>query len=324
VDFDGAVFTNLSRDHLDFHSDMESYYSAKEKLFTDYLAGSSKEAAFAVIYGEDPWGKIILQKLRGTRVHFLSYGRGAGWDIHPAEVTAGLDGLRGEIRMGGRSVNFHSRLLGWTNLENILAACGVGYALGLEPDVIAEGIARLGVVPGRLERIENSFGVTVLVDYAHTPDALERALAQLRPFTRGRLIALFGCGGDRDRGKRPLMGEIAAGLSDVVVLTSDNPRSENPLGIIEEIEQGVRQTGLKKFSILDFGSSIDNLKSEQGYVVEPDRRGAIRLAISLARPGDILLVAGKGHEDYQILGSRRIHFDDREVAREELGRLGAR
>jgi UDP-N-acetylmuramoyl-L-alanyl-D-glutamate--2,6-diaminopimelate ligase len=326
VDFDGAVFTNLSRDHLDFHVDMESYFSAKEKLFTDCLAGSSKEKRFAVIHGEDPRGKTLLQKIRGMEVYSLSYGRGEGWDIHPVEVASDLEGLRGTIRMGDRSVDFSSRLLGWTNLENILAASGVGYALGIEPGIIAEGVARLKSVPGRLERIENRSGQTILVDYAHTPDALERALGQLRPLTRGRLIALFGCGGDRDRGKRPVMGEIAARLSDFVVLTSDNPRSEDPLQILLEVEGGVKRTAMKKFQIAGLKSQNRNLPAEilnlKSYLVEPDRRAAIRLAVSLARPGDLVLLAGKGHEDYQIVGSKRIHFDDREVAREELSHLG--
>lgn len=327
VDFDGAIFTNLSRDHLDFHADMESYFAAKEKLFTDCLAESPKEKRFAVIHGEDPRGETLLLKVRGMGLHSLSYGRGASWDVHPVDVAADIEGLRGTIRMGERSMNFSSRLLGWTNLENILAASGVGYALGLETDVIAEGIARLKSVPGRLERVENRSGLTILVDYAHTPDALERALAHLRNFTRGRLVALFGCGGDRDRGKRPLMGEIAARLGDLVVLTSDNPRSEEPLRILQEVEAGIQRTGMEKFSISDFGFSISNPKSKipnlKLYFVEPDRRSAIRLAILLARPGDIVLLAGKGHEDYQILGPRRIHFDDREVAREELGHLAS-
>lgn len=322
VDFNGAVFTNLTRDHLDFHRDMESYFSAKEKLFTDHLAGSPKEGRFALIHGEDPRGPTLLQKIRGTGVRALSYGRGERWDIRPVEVAADLEGLRGKIRMGEKYMDFSSRLLGWTNLENILAAAGVGYALGLAPDVIAEGIARLKTVPGRLERVESRSGLTVLVDYAHTPDALERALAQLRAFTRGRLIALFGCGGDRDRGKRPLMGEIAARLADLAVVTSDNPRSEDPRQILQEIEAGVKKTGMKKSQISDLRSQMPNLESEilnlRSYFMEPDRREAIRLAISLARPGDLLLIAGKGHEDYQIVGSSRIHFDDREAAREEL------
>jgi len=201
-------------------------------------------------------------------------------------------------------------------LENILGAVGVGVALGMPMSQISEGIARLDSVPGRLERIRNGLGITVLVDYAHTPDALERVLHALRPLTRGRLIALFGCGGDRDRGKRMLMGEIAARLTDLVVLTSDNPRTEGPVRIIEEIEEGVRKTSMKKFQISNFKSH--NGGGEKGYFVEPDRRASIRLALRLARAGDLLLVAGKGHEDTQIVGARRIHFDDREVVQQEL------
>jgi UDP-N-acetylmuramoyl-L-alanyl-D-glutamate--2,6-diaminopimelate ligase len=203
-----------------------------------------------------------------------------------------------------------------------LAAAAAGYALGLKPEAISGGIARLATVPGRLEKVENQRGISILVDYAHTPDALERALALLKPLTKGRLIAVFGCGGDRDRGKRPLMGEAAARLSDVAVLTSDNPRSEDPLKILEEVETGVRQTGMKK--LRDSKPGTRNPEPETGfYFVEPDRRAAIRLALSRARAGDLVLIAGKGHEDYQILGAKKIHFDDREVAREELARLTA-
>jgi UDP-N-acetylmuramoyl-L-alanyl-D-glutamate--2,6-diaminopimelate ligase len=218
---------------------------------------------------------------------------------------------------------FSSRLVGWTNLENILAASAVGHALGIAPEAIADGIGRLESVPGRLERIEAD-AATILVDYAHTPDALERALLQLRPLARGRLIAVFGCGGDRDRGKRPLMGEIAGRLSDLAILTSDNPRSEDPLRILEEIEAGVSASGMEKFQISDLKSQISDLGSQisdrRFYLVEPDRLLAIRAAISLARPGDLVLVAGKGHEDYQILGTKRIHFDDREAVRAEIAR----
>ncbi len=192
---------------------------------------------------------------------------------------------------------------------------------------MADGIARLRAVPGRLEKIENKTGIAVLVDYAHTPDALERALLALKPLTRGRLITVFGCGGDRDRGKRPLMGEIAARLSDWAVVTSDNPRTEEPLRIIAEIEKGIEKTGLKRFSLSDSGppqsnpkSETPNLKFEKGYWVEPDRRKAIGFAVEIASPDDLVLIAGKGHEDYQILGTKKIHFDDREVASEELGR----
>ncbi len=325
IEFDGALFTNLTRDHLDFHADMGSYFSAKSRLFADYLRGSSKSKKFAVIHGGDPRGRELLEKIRRMGFEVVSYGRSREWDVRPVEVEEDLDGLRGKIGVRNEEISFSSPLIGPVNLENILGAVGVGFALGLPKSAIAEGIARLASVPGRLERIKNSLGIAVLVDYAHTPDALERVIFGVRPFTRGRLIVLFGCGGDRDRGKRPLMGEIAARLADLVILTSDNPRSEEPLKIIEEIEDGVRKTGMQKFQISNLKSQISDLRSEilnlKSYVVEPDRRAAIRLALRLARAGDLVVIAGKGHEDYQILGPKRIHFDDREVAREELERL---
>lgn len=320
MEFDVALFTNLSRDHLDFHVDMERYFAAKTKLFTDYLTASPKKKKFAVIHGEDPRGKELLRRSRQAGIEVLSYGKGRQWDVYPMEAQDGLEGLKGKIRLKDQTMAFSSHLIGSANLENILGAAAVGLVLGLSPEVIAKGLGQLKAVPGRLEKIGNDLGISVLIDYAHTPDALERMLGALRPLTAGRLIALFGCGGDRDRGKRPLMGEIGARLSDLLVLTSDNPRSEDPARIIEEIEAGVEKTKLKQFSTSDFRFSISNPKSGRGYFVEPDRRAAIRLALRLADRGDLVLIAGKGHEDYQILGSERIHFDDREVAREELGR----
>ncbi|MBI4489071.1 MAG: UDP-N-acetylmuramoyl-L-alanyl-D-glutamate--2,6-diaminopimelate ligase [Deltaproteobacteria bacterium] len=343
IEFDGALFTNLSRDHLDFHRDMEDYFFTKSRLFTDYLCASPKGKRFAVIHGGDPRGEELLGKVRELGIEVVSYGRGRKWDIHPLEVESDLDGLRGQIRMKDQDLNFSSRLIGAANLENILGAVGVGFALGLPSSVIAEGIVRLELVPGRLEKIKSNLGVTVLVDYAHTPDALERVLLALRGLMLGsefrvpsfestpkevvtnsklktqnsKLICVFGCGGDRDRGKRPLMGEIAARISDLVVLTSDNPRTEEPLRILEEIEGGVRRTGMKNFR----NSNFEIRNGEGGYWIEPDRRAAIRFALRLARAGDLVLIAGKGHEDYQIQGSNRIHFDDREVAREELGQI---
>jgi UDP-N-acetylmuramoyl-L-alanyl-D-glutamate--2,6-diaminopimelate ligase len=251
----------------------------------------------------------------------VSYGHDREWDVHPLSVAGDVNGLRGEIRLGDGTLDFSSPLIGSANLENILAAAAAGYSLGLKPEAIARGLERLTSVPGRLERVENRHGFHILVDYAHTPDALERALQILRPLTRGRLIAVFGCGGDRDRGKRPMMGEIAARLSDIAVVTSDNPRSEEPLKIIEEIEAGVKKAGTNRFEVSELKTKNLKLKTEKGYFVEPDRRAAIRSAVALARPDDLILIAGKGHEDYQILGSQRIHFDDREVAREELARL---
>ena len=190
---------------------------------------------------------------------------------------------------------------------------------------MAEGIRQLKSVPGRLEKVANNLAITILIDYAHSPDALEKVLGAVRPLSQGKLITVFGCGGDRDRGKRPLMGEIAGRLSDIVVLTSDNPRTEDPLEILNQVEGGIRTTGVKKFSGSRLESEVlqtGNRKPETGpgYYVEADRRAAIRIALGVASPGDLVLIAGKGHEDYQILGTHKIHFDDREVAREESAR----
>jgi UDP-N-acetylmuramoyl-L-alanyl-D-glutamate--2,6-diaminopimelate ligase len=238
--------------------------------------------------------------------------------VHPVTVEKDVAGLRGKIQAKGRTVEFDSRLIGSANLQNILGSAAVGFALGLDADTVAQGISQLKVIPGRVEKVDNSFGITILVDYAHTPDALEKVLSAVRPLTQGKLISVFGCGGDRDRGKRPVMGEIAARLSDLVVVTSDNPRSEEPLAILSEIEAGVEKTGLPKLRISDSESQDSKATVERGYCLEVDRRVAIRTALSWARPGDLVLIAGKGHEDYQILGANKIHFDDREVAREAI------
>ena len=227
-----------------------------------------------------------------------------------------MAGLRGQLKFKGRYLDFSSPLIGAANLQNIMGAVGVGGCLELPADAIAKGIQQLTSVPGRLEKVENNLGISILVDYAHTPDALEKVLAAVRPLTQRRVLTVFGCGGDRDRGKRPLMGEIAARLSDLLVLTSDNPRTEDPLEILVEIEDGIKKTGLKRL-----GDS--SLPTERGYWVEKDRRAAIRIALRAAQRGDLVLIAGKGHEDYQILGAKKIHFDDREVAQEELSRIGS-
>lgn len=315
IDFDVALFTNLSRDHLDYHADMDEYFSAKSRLFTDYLEVSVKPKKAAVIHGGDAKGRELLRRARETGLETWSYGADEEWDIHPVTVQSDMSGLKGQLEVKGQRMDFYSPLIGAANLQNILGAVGVGLSLGLPLEVVAAGIQRLALVPGRLEKIENHRGVSVLVDYAHTPDALEKVLGAVRPLAQGRVLTVFGCGGDRDRGKRPVMGEIAARLSDLLVVTSDNPRTEDPLRILAEIEDGTQQTGLKKFAHSD---SAD----ERGYWVEEDRRAAIRMALSAAQAGDLVLIAGKGHEDYQILGAKKIHFDDREVAREELSRLG--
>jgi UDP-N-acetylmuramoyl-L-alanyl-D-glutamate--2,6-diaminopimelate ligase len=196
-------------------------------------------------------------------------------------------------------------------------------AIGVPVSAVTQGIRNLKNVPGRLEKVDNDLGMTIVIDYAHTPDALEKVLSAVRPLTGLRVVTVFGCGGDRDRGKRPLMGDIAARLSDIVILTSDNPRSEEPLAIVSEIEVGVQETGMTKSSVSSPASGVPRRQTPDAghetrlYYVEPDRRAAIRLALNLARRGDLVLIAGKGHEDYQILGTKRIHFDDREIAREE-------
>jgi len=313
LDFDIGVFTNLSRDHLDYHRDMDDYFEAKSRLFTDYLVDSGKPHKAAVIYGDDPHGPELIGRARAAGLQVWSYGETLDCDIHPLDVQKNVAGLRGRIQARESIVEFSSSLIGTANLQNIMGAVGVGLALGLDATTVAQGVVRLNAVPGRLERVTNDFGITVLVDYAHTPDALEKVLGALRPLTPGRMITVFGCGGDRDRGKRPLMGEVAARLSDLVVVTSDNPRTEEPLAILSEIEAGVKKTSLRKLA-------EPNLKPPSGYCVEADRREAIRIALSAATAGDAVLIAGKGHEDYQILGKTKVHFDDREVAREELAR----
>jgi UDP-N-acetylmuramoyl-L-alanyl-D-glutamate--2,6-diaminopimelate ligase len=319
LQFDAALFTNLSRDHLDYHADMDDYFAAKSKLFTEHLARGAKEKRSAVIHGADPRGAELMEMIRGKGVDIWSYGEGSQWDVHPLDVSSDVTGLRGRIFAKDRAFEFSSSMIGAANLQNILGATGVACALGLPSDVIAAGIRRLTTVPGRLEKVENQQGVAVLVDYAHTPDALEKVLMAVRPLTKGRVFAVFGCGGDRDRGKRPVMGEIAARLSDIAIVTSDNPRTEDPGSIIAEIERGLRKSG--KIKIFKSSTERQKVDTKSGYYVEEDRREAIRIALSSAQPGDVVLIAGKGHEDYQILGKEKIRFDDREVAREELGRL---
>jgi UDP-N-acetylmuramoyl-L-alanyl-D-glutamate--2,6-diaminopimelate ligase len=298
--FDAALFTNLTRDHLDFHGDLERYFAAKARLFLDFLPAAGKRDAVAVINVDNPAG-ARLATLVGTRC--VRTGRSADADVRPLSVETTLAGTRGVLALGGERLPFESALVGAPHVENIVGAAAAAWALGTPVDAIARGLAAAEPPPGRLEQIAGP-GFTVIVDYAHTPDALARALDVLRPLVAGRLITVFGCGGDRDRGKRPLMGEAAARRSDLVILTSDNPRTEDPARILAEIEAGVRAAGTTD------------------HVLEPDRRAAIALAVRLARPGDLVLVAGKGHEDYQIVGTAKHHLDDREEVRRALGRLG--
>jgi UDP-N-acetylmuramoyl-L-alanyl-D-glutamate--2,6-diaminopimelate ligase len=238
-------------------------------------------------------------------------GRAADADVRLADAESTLAGSRGTLVAGGERIGFESPLVGAAHLENVVLAAGTAWALGMDWADVLAGLRRTPAPAGRVEQIAGP-GFTVVVDYAHTPDALERVLAALRPLTPGRLISVFGCGGDRDRGKRPLMGEAAARASDLVVLTSDNPRTERPESILAEIEAGVRSAGM---------TPLRDGQNGRGYVVEADRRTAIDWALAAARAGDVVLVAGKGHEDYQIIGTEKRHLDDREEVRRALGAM---
>ncbi|MEJ5359458.1 MAG: UDP-N-acetylmuramoyl-L-alanyl-D-glutamate--2,6-diaminopimelate ligase [Desulfobacterales bacterium] len=305
---DVAVFTNLSQDHLDFHGDMARYGAAKRRLFSEYLArGPKAERALAVINTDHAFGR----RLADTLPRVLRVGTGADCDVRGELLGCDLAGLRGRIRFPDGEIAIASRLVGRHNFENILCAAGAARALNLPHPAVAAGVAALACVPGRLEEVAPGDPRRVFVDYAHTPDALEHALATLSGLKGGgRLLCVFGCGGDRDRAKRPLMGEIAGRLSDFAILTSDNPRSEPPEAILEEIAPGLAAAGALEVNPAD----VDAAELPRGFVREPDRRCAIALAVRLARPGDIVLIAGKGHEPYQIVGGERRRFDDREEA----------
>jgi len=314
--FDLAVFTNLTQDHLDHHGDMESYWACKRRLFIDYLKPvDDRYPLRAAVNTDDPRGAELAGSMGPAALRTAAYGDG---NVVPLGVIRDLDGIRGSIATPQGEVPFDSPLVGDFNLENILSAAGAALALGVPPASIGAGIDAATCVPGRLERIPHKTGCTVFVDYAHTPDALENAITALRALTSARIITVFGCGGDRDTGKRPLMGEIAARCSDLAVVTSDNPRSEDPLAIIAQVEPGVRQAGNRKISLADLGNGWQG----PAYLVEPDRRAAIETAIRSAESGDAVLIAGKGHETYQILASETIHFDDREAARQVLAQIG--
>jgi UDP-N-acetylmuramoyl-L-alanyl-D-glutamate--2,6-diaminopimelate ligase len=306
LNFAACVFTNLGRDHLDYHGNLENYFTAKLRLFTEVLPKSSHRDPVAILNGDDPFGRRVFE---ASRVRKISFGLDRSLDVHPVRVEADVSGIRGTISVLGREIELESPLLGEIYLLNILGASAVSAALGIDEAAVAEGVRRCSGAPGRLEAVPARDGVTVLVDYAHKPDALEAVLKTLREMTRGRLICVFGCGGDRDRGKRPIMGEIAARLADLPILTSDNPRSEDPLKIIADVEAGLVSAGVSRIE-------PSRANDESGYIVEPDRRSAIAQAIKNARSGDIVLIAGKGHEDYQLVGDRVLNFDDREVVRE--------
>ncbi len=315
--FDAAIFTNLTHDHLDYHGDIETYWLCKKKLFTDTLvSGPKKEKAFAVINCDDARGKELSETL-STKC--IKTGSNPAYDIHIINSTLSPEGIEAAISTPMGSFHFKTGLVGKHNVENILCAAGLGAGLAISPERIKKGIESVRVIPGRLERIDNDSERSVYVDYAHTPDALKNVLLSLRPITRGRLICIFGCGGDRDRTKRPLMGEIAATLSDIAVITSDNPRTENPLDIIKDITDGVTRNKIDRYDPLELTCHFNG----RGYVTEPDRKRAIELGISASRPGDTVLIAGKGHENYQIKGVMKIQFDDRQEAKLALSSINS-
>jgi UDP-N-acetylmuramoyl-L-alanyl-D-glutamate--2,6-diaminopimelate ligase len=305
--FDVALFTNLTRDHLDYHRSMEKYFAAKKLLFTEFLGKSRKKNLFSVINADDPRAEELCRSAPGTIFRYGIHNRG---EVYPRRFSGDFDGIRAEIASPRGVLEIASPLIGRHNLSNLLAAVSVAEALGISPEITARGVEKMTRVPGRLDRVPGGGGIRIFVDYAHTPDALERALETLRSARPARLLVVFGCGGDRDRGKRPTMGKVAALGSDFAVATSDNPRSEDPLKILTEIEEGIRETGRPRLTREDFDAGEVGGK----YAVIPDRQEAIVRTVNAARPGDVILIAGKGHEDYQILGATRIHFDDREEA----------
>jgi UDP-N-acetylmuramyl-tripeptide synthetase len=313
--FDIAVFINLSQDHLDFHGDMPSYWTSKKRLFTEYLVEGPKSGhAKAVINCNSQNGSELVEILK---VPVIKTGSGPDNDVYAQNAQCDQNGISGAIAAPGGKFNFISRLVGRHNLENILCAVGVGSALNLPVTGLKSGIEAVSVIPGRLEHIENSAGRFVYVDYAHTPDALENVIRALGAIRQGKLICVFGCGGDRDTQKRPLMGEIAARLCDLAVVTSDNPRTEEPRAIIDHILKGARKANTRHYQ----AAALKNGFKEKGYVVEADRQRAIQLGIAVSGPGDTVLIAGKGHETYQIIGTTTRAFDDREEARKALNKL---
>lgn len=306
VRFDVGIFTNLTRDHLDFHGDMESYFSAKARFFREYLPAGGKPTGMA-LNGDDPYGERLAQEFPSA----TTFGFSRSWDIHPEEMEMTWEGTCVVLATPAGPIALLSPLIGAHNVSNIMAAVAGGLLLSVPPADVAAGIAATGRIPGRLEPIPNARGLHLFVDYAHTPDGMDRVLSTLRGLTQGRLITVFGCGGNRDRGKRPTMGRVAALRSDVVVVTSDNPRDEDPALILADIVSGLKSEGL----VEAHGPAAWR---EGFFRVEADRKAAISLALSLAEPGDTVAIVGKGHEDVQIIGDRRLPFDDRQAVRDAL------
>lgn len=302
VAYDVGVFTNLTQDHLDFHQDFEDYFGAKARLFQ--ALGQSrliKGPQAAVLNADDPWaGRLVGQ----TAAPILTYGMHPSSDVRALDIELDGQGSRFTVILPDETrARVSMGLSGRFNVSNALAAMAVAYLKGMPVEEMAAALAVAPGVPGRFERVAGGQPFTVIVDYAHSPDGLENVLKTAREFVQGRLVVVFGAGGDRDHGKRPLMGEVAGRIADLSIITSDNPRSEEPEAILRQVEQGVKGAGGQ-------------------YVLEVDRGSAIRRAVGMAQPGDVIVIAGKGHENYQIFRDRTIHFDDREQVRLALGELG--
>ena len=310
VRFRVGAFTNLTQDHLDFHGTMDSYFHAKARLMRHLLASPD---GVGVIFMDGDYGRRMAGSVVGERLLVSVVDEGA--DVSPKRYQCTIDGIEAELSSPLGAIELRSPLIGRYNLANIVVATGVAIALGLDIATIRKGVAELEGVPGRMERVSNSLGFSVLVDYAHSPDALENVIATLRPLIKsdGRLLCVFGCGGDRDRMKRSPMGEVVARGADLAIVTSDNPRTEDPRAIVDMILAGVHKTDMPLV-----GSAAALGAARRGFCVEVDRRRAIQAAVAAARPDDVVLIAGKGHEDYQIIGHTKHPFDDRAVAREAL------
>ncbi len=306
--FVAAGFTNLTQDHLDFHESMDAYFQAKLLLFS----GLSSES-WAIINIDDAHGVEIVRK---TRARVITTGFSELANVRPAgAIRHGINGLTFDAASPAGTIPVESPLVGRHNIYNILTAIGLGAALGIKSDQIACGLKNMKAVPGRMEKVDEGQPYGVVVDYAHTEDAIKGLLEAVREIAAKRIITVFGCGGDRDRSKRPKMGEAAINGSDVVIITSDNPRTEDPVSIIREIERGLAEGGIKTSAQ---EGTEQGASGKKPYQVIPDRHKAVAVAVGLARPGDVVVLAGKGHEDYQIIGEKKRHFDDREVAREEI------
>ncbi len=295
--FDAALFTNLSQDHLDFHRDMDEYRETKQRLFTEHL----KHNAPAVINIDDEAGRRMQEAIQSHRI--VSYGIQNEALVMAKQIELGLQETTFTLHFPDRTLSVRSRLLGFHNIYNLLGAAAAAWACGISGDQIQQGIENVKPVPGRLEIVPTTIGAQVVVDYCHTPDALQKCLEALQAIPHRRLMTVFGCGGDRDAKKRPLMGAIALRYSDRVIVTSDNPRTEDPMRIIQDIESGMES-------------------GKQQYVVISNRREAIHTAIESLKANDIVLIAGKGHETYQIIGREKHAFDDRAIARQYLAEMG--